>query len=298
VHVLYYDLQRFHPSNPVRAAYSFEATFTKTASSAKVWDSVTEEGKSFIRRMLTVAVDERYSVKEALEDPWIANNAASAVPFVRTGDDVLTGLQNFWKGNKLQKMARHIVAMNISDAHIVKLKDLFVAMDNNNDGTLTLEEIKNGIKECGVPEWEDMDATLLVVDSDGSGVINYTEFLAATLNTRQRTQEDACWAAFRHFDRDKNGSISKAELRETLKDLNGIELFATEAEVNRVLEEVDSNNDGVIQFDEFMDMMRQKMVPPEVQDTLKKTKSLVTDAGSLISQFSQSPSTPSSPRSP
>merc|ERR1719281_579700 len=124
-----------------------------------------------------------------------------------------------------------------------------------------------------------MDSTLEHVDSDGSGVINYTEFLAATLNTRQRTQEDACWAAFRHFDRDKNGSISKAELRETLKDLNGVELFATEAEVNRVLEEVDSNNDGVIQFDEFMDMMRQQTVPSEIQDRLKKTKSWIADRG-------------------
>merc|ERR1719387_3361653 len=118
-----------------------------------------------------------------------------------------------------------------------------MAMDKNNDGTLTLEEVKEGISQSGVSEWEDMDVTLQHVDTDGSGFINYTEFLAATLSTRQRTQEDACWAAFRHFDRDKNGTISMSELRETLKDLNGRDLGVTEAEVTRVLEEVDSNDD-------------------------------------------------------
>merc|ERR1711924_129281 len=135
-----------------------------------------------------------------------------------------------------------------------------------------------------------MDETLEHVDTDGSGVINYTEFLAATLSTRQRTQEDACWAAFRHFDHNRDGSISKAELREALEDLNERDLLVTEAEVERVIQEVDTNNDGVIQFDEFMEMMRQKMVPAEIQDLargdmLKKTKSWVSDLGPLMERL-------------
>jgi len=247
----------------------------------KVWDTVTEEGKTFIKNMLTLDVDERYSSKAALEDPWIANSAASATPVIRGSDsNYLKSLENFHKGNRLQKMSRHIVAMHISDSHIVKLKDLFMAMDKNNDGTLTLEEVKQGLSQSGVEEWDDMDATLEGVDTDGSGVINYTEFLAATLTTRQRAQEDACWAAFRHFDHDRNGSITKEELREAMKDLNGRDLQVTEAEVTRVIEEVDTNGDGVIKFDEFMDMMRQQMVAPGDlgrHDRLLKTKTIVDE---------------------
>jgi hypothetical protein len=35
------------------------------------------------------------------------------------------------------------------------------------------------------------------IDSDGSGQIDYTEFLAATLDKKQYLKEDVCWAAFR-----------------------------------------------------------------------------------------------------
>ena len=122
-----------------------------TVQNSKVWDTVTEEGKTFIKNMLTLDVDERYSSKAALEDPWIANSAASATPVIRGSDsNYLKSLENFHKGNRLQKMSRHIVAMHISDSHIVKLKELFMAMDKNNDGTLTLEEVKQGLSQSGV----------------------------------------------------------------------------------------------------------------------------------------------------
>ena len=85
------------------------------------------------------------------------------------------------------------------------------------------------------------------VDADGSGVIDYTEFLAATLDRQSRCvhacitvlllfnlferwashilatfarqqnmKEDVCWAAFRVFDRNGDGHISKDELKQAL----------------------------------------------------------------------------------
>ena len=40
------------------------------------------------------------------------------------------------------------------------------------------------------------------MDADGSGVIDYTEWIASTLNMKQYFQEDVLWAAFKVFDRD------------------------------------------------------------------------------------------------
>jgi len=92
------------------------------------------------------------------------------------------------------------------------------------------------------------------VDSDGSGVIEYTEFLAATLDKRAYLQEDACWAAFRLFDKNGDGKISTEELNEVLQsgDVNDVAARS----MADVMAEVDQNSDGEIDFDEFMQMMR------------------------------------------
>merc|ERR1712093_971391 len=49
-----------------------------------------------------------------------------------------------------------------------------------------------------------------------SGKIDYTEFVAATMDKRSYIQEDACWSAFRLFDADGNGVITLDELRQLL----------------------------------------------------------------------------------
>ncbi len=50
------------------------------------------------------------------------------------------------------------------------------------------------------------------IDTDGSGKIDYTEFLAATIGKNLYAQTDACWIAFRVFDRDGDGKITEEEI--------------------------------------------------------------------------------------
>ena len=59
--------------------------------------------------------------------------------------------------------------------------------------------------------------------------------------------------AFNFFDHDGNGEISKEELNEFLK-ANNPEM--TEEIAEYMIQEVDTNNDGFIQFEEFVKMMK------------------------------------------
>merc|ERR1719216_511891 len=96
---------------------------------------------------------------------------------------------------------------------------MFVLLDGNGDGFLTPAELREGMKKAGFTDIPaDLQQILEEVDSNGSGSIDYTEFLAATLDRKMYLQEDICWAAFRAFDRDGNGKISKEEIAAVLGD--------------------------------------------------------------------------------
>merc|ERR1719171_2670050 len=92
---------------------------------------------------------------------------------------------------------------------------------------------------------KDLEEIMSAIDSDGSGTIDYTEFIAATLTAKQYQSRETLWAAFRTFDTSGDGSISRDELAELLAE------GTDSAVVDQMMSEVDTNQDGKITFDEF-----------------------------------------------
>jgi len=52
-----------------------------------------------------------------------------------------------------------------------------------------------------------------MIDTDGSGKIDYTEFLAATMEKSLYMKEEKLMMTFKMLDLDGNGKISKEELK-------------------------------------------------------------------------------------
>lgn len=80
----------------------------------------------------------------------------------------------------------------------------------NGDGSLSLEELKKGLKEK--ENGETILKMLVAIDTDGSGEINYTEFLAATIDANIYMREDYLRTAFNMFDKDGSGKIDNEEV--------------------------------------------------------------------------------------
>lgn len=81
------------------------------------------------------------------------------------------------------------------------------------------------------------------VDADGSGTIDFAEFL--TLMARRMKTKDShaeILEAFKVFDKDNSGKISASELRQVMTSL-GEKL--TDGEVEEMIREADENGDGV-----------------------------------------------------
>ena len=96
---------------------------------------------------------------------------------------------------------------------------------------------------------KDIDEIFRQIDVDNSGTIDYNEFVMASINQDELTQQKNLKETFNLFDKDGNGSISVDEIVEALG--HSIE----KETIKKLVEQVDKDGNGEIDFDEFCQMM-------------------------------------------
>eukprot|EP00929_Paragymnodinium_shiwhaense_P011406 TRINITY_DN11704_c0_g2_i5.p1 TRINITY_DN11704_c0_g2~~TRINITY_DN11704_c0_g2_i5.p1 ORF type:complete len:500 (-),score=149.62 TRINITY_DN11704_c0_g2_i5:379-1878(-) len=230
------------------------------------WKNISEDAKNLIRHLLKMNPKDRFTAEQALNHVWVKNKAPRAAD-VPLQTSLVDNLKNFRSKNKLKKAALNVIASQMNESQIKGLRDIFISLDVNGDGLLTSAELREGMERAGFKEIpDDLQKMMEEVDADGSGVIDYTEFLAATLDRKQYIQEDVCWAAFRVFDRNGDGKISKDEIAHVLGD--GDVMSVAHRDLAELMQEIDDNGDGEIDFQEFMQMMRGDVGNP-IQDDKK-----------------------------
>lgn len=147
-----------------------------------------------------------------------------------------------------------LIASRIPEDQIEMLRNVFTKIDKNGDGQLTIEELAAGVKDIpGINlNVDDLVQAMEVIDSNQNGLIDYTEFIAACMNSYSYLKENHLRSAFTYFDKDGNGRITKAELRQCL---TSEDFTLNEEQVEHMLLGVDANDDGEIDYEEFIDMM-------------------------------------------
>ena len=91
------------------------------------------------------------------------------------------------------------------------------------------------------------------VDLNSDGKIELDEFITLMLRNSPDTQtEDEVINAFRVFDKEGNGLIATAELKHIMMTIGD---KMTEAEADEMIHEADIDDDGVINYEEFVRMM-------------------------------------------
>ena len=90
------------------------------------------------------------------------------------------------------------------------------------------------------------------IDYDNNGTISFDEFLKAAIDKKKLLTEEKLKAAFALFDMNGDGDIEAKELQEVMGENNDIQgdVWA------KMIAEVDLDGNGVIDFEEFKDMMK------------------------------------------
>ncbi|KAL4218793.1 Neuronal calcium sensor 1 [Mactra antiquata] len=132
------------------------------------------------------------------------------------------------------------------------------------DGKLTLEGFTKIYKQFFPFGDPSSFATFVfnVFDKNHDGYIEFQEFLQAlSVTSRGNVEEKLRWA-FRLYDLDSDGYITKDELRDIVDSIykmvgNAVKLPEDEntpdKRVNRIFDVMDKNNDDKLSFDEFIE---------------------------------------------
>nr|QSI83912.1 calcium-dependent protein kinase 13 [Vitis pseudoreticulata] len=218
--------------------------------SSDPWPSISESAKDLVRRMLVRDPRRRLTAHEVLCHPWVQVDGVA--PDKPLDSAVLSRLKQFSAMNKLKKMALIVIAENLSEEEIAGLKEMFKMIDTDNSGQITFEELKAGLKRVGANLKESEIYDLMhAADVDNNGTIDYGEFIAATLHLNKVEREDHLFAAFSYFDKDGSGYITPDELQQACEEF-GLE----DVRLEEMIREVDQDNDGRIDYNEFVAMMQ------------------------------------------
>ncbi|KAG6484626.1 calcium-dependent protein kinase 26-like [Zingiber officinale] len=214
------------------------------------WPLISESAKDLIKRMLCFRPSERLTAHEVLCHPWVCKHGVA--PDQALDAAVLSRLKQFSAMNKLKKMALRVIAESLSEEEIAGLREMFQAMDTDNSGSITFDELKAGLRRYGstLKDTEIRDL-MEAADIDNSGTIDYGEFIAATIHLNKLEREEHLLVAFSYFDKDGSGYITADELQQACKEHN-----MADASLEDVIREVDQDNDGRIDYSEFAAMMR------------------------------------------
>ncbi|KAK4421334.1 Calcium-dependent protein kinase [Sesamum alatum] len=213
------------------------------------WPSISHSAKDLVQKMLTKDPKKRITSTQVLEHPWIKGQASDKP----IDSAVLSRMKQFRAMNKLKKLALKVIAQSLSEEEIKGLKAMFANMDTDKSGTITYEELKSGLARLGSKLSEaEVKQLMEAADVDGNGTIDYIEFITATMHRHKLERDEHLYSAFQYFDKDSSGYITRDELETAMKEYG----MGDEATIKEIISEVDTDNDGRINYDEFCAMMR------------------------------------------
>lgn len=241
---------------------------------AEVWGAVSGEAKELVKGTLCVNVTKRFSGLQANKHEWFARMAGSQQWSGPTNsptatiecetDGMAAQMWKFVRTNRLKRVALMVIARQVCDSSIKQIREIFMSFDKDCSGTLSYGEMSEALEKMNVNEKtrKEMLVVMNHLDEDGSGHIEYTEFIAATMNPKQYLQIEACRAAFDVLDADANGVITKDDLSQLFMcETRASEYGLSEKhkrEINHIIQQVDDDGNGQVNFEEFMMLMSGK----------------------------------------
>ncbi|KAH7958452.1 hypothetical protein HPB49_001865 [Dermacentor silvarum] len=184
-----------------------------------------------------------------------------------------------------------VLSDDLTKEQVQMLRKAFDMFDRDKKGYVHTNMVSAILRTLGQTfEEKDLKELISEIDQDGSGELEFDEFvaLAARFLVEEDTEamQEELREAFRLYDKEGNGYINVSDLREILRALDDA---LTEDELDEMIAEIDTDGSGTVDFDDYSTQRRaepsstgqerqrielraldgQRSLPPEVRSKIK-----------------------------
>eukprot|EP01083_Nonionella_stella_P079797 219068_1 len=208
--------------------------------------------KNFIRSLLQLDCHKRLGPSQALKHPFLTGEASAE----SLGNAYLQNIGDFYSGNVLKKMIVNNMIVDMGRDEKKILIRAFREIDTDHNGFIEYDEIIAYLKKTGRRADDAIDTAkqmMNVMDPENTGKISLQDFVRA--KTAAKLQENET-----HMLKSTYVTLSKGEqilsadtFRKWMKE-NDPRLNETQLE--DIIKNVDTDNNGYIDFEEFETAMK------------------------------------------
>mmetsp|Transcript_59687 Transcript_59687/g.142024 ORF Transcript_59687/g.142024 Transcript_59687/m.142024 type:complete len:667 (-) Transcript_59687:162-2162(-) len=195
------------------------------------WQALSEKAQDLVQCLLVVEEAKRMPSSAVCRHPWLDAGQAVTPRGTPLKADMrseaafaLKAIRHFATLDCVQQFLLVVCAQITSEAELIARPsalmwyDIFFVLDKNEDGRLDISEFVQGMRillSSPLPSDEQLEELALAMDVDGSGTIEWSEWLAAALfGLHNITEEqEPLSTAFRRLDRPSgDGNVGAADL--------------------------------------------------------------------------------------
>ncbi|KAI4386695.1 hypothetical protein MLD38_004606 [Melastoma candidum] len=215
------------------------------------WPSLSAEAKDFVKRLLIKDPRKRMTAVQALSHPWIRNYKEVKVPL-----DILVFklMKAYMRSSMLRRAALRALSKTLTVDELFYMKEQFALFEPNNNGTISLENIRVALMKCSTEAMKDSRVPDFLTSLSALQYrrMDFEEYCAATLSVHQLEALDR-WeqharCAYEIFEKEGNRAIVIDELASELGVSSSMPVYA-------VLHDWIRHTDGNLSFHGFLKLL-------------------------------------------
>ena len=244
--------------------------------------NISDNCLDLMKRLLNPSKHNRITALEALRHPFFTEKLNPMKILTQHKD--LSILKKFLKIEKYPTILHKVVIAYccynfISQEESKRLNELFRFLDQNNQNKLNLNDFKRGFKEANISISNfQLQKIMDLLDTDGSKLIEYQEFLRALCDKDDLLKEQNLKAVFNVIDKDKKGKINLNDIKDFIMGNDKGNL--RETALKNFSEKIGMTKDSYINFEKFCDLIRN--TEPEDNNIIRNNKTFYNNHDSSI----------------